>query len=57
MVLNKRGQYVRQYRLPRGDLNRIEALAVSPTADTIYLIAENKLVAAPLPSFDAQATQ
>ncbi len=57
MVLNKRGQYVRQYRLPRGDLNRIEALAVSPTADTIYMIAENKLTAAPLPTFTAQAPQ
>lgn len=57
IALNKRGEYVLQYRLPSGDLHRIEALAVDPTADTIYLIAENQLIAAPLPAFGSAATQ
>jgi hypothetical protein len=55
MALNKRGQYVLQYRLPRGDLHRIEALAVGPESDIMYLIAENQLLVAPLPASAVEA--
>jgi hypothetical protein len=52
IVLDKRGSFVRQYKLPKGELKRIEALAVDRAAGALYLIAENRLFAAPLPNFE-----
>lgn len=52
IVLDKRGEFVRQYKLPKGELRRIEALALDVRAGALYLIAENRLFAAPLPTFE-----
>jgi hypothetical protein len=57
IVLDKRGEFVRQYRLPRGELQRIESLTVAQETQVLYLIAENRLYAAPLPSFEAQPAE
>jgi len=57
IVLDKRGEFVRQYRLPRGELRRIESLTVAQETQVLYLIAENRLYAAPLPSFEAQPAE
>jgi hypothetical protein len=46
-----------QYRLPRGELQRIESLAVTTNPDVLYVVAENQLLAAPLPDFGAGRTQ
>lgn len=55
IVLDKRGEFVRQYKLPKGELKRIEALALDGSASTLYLIAENRLFAAPLPTFETNS--
>jgi hypothetical protein len=49
IVLNKHGDFMHQYRLPRGELRQVEALAVRAEPKVLYLIADNKLHAAPLP--------
>lgn len=54
IVLDKRGEYLLQYQLQKGELRRIESLAVAQDTQVIYLIAENRLYAAPIPSFEAQ---
>lgn len=52
-VLDKRGNVMHQFRLPGEELLRLEALAVNETPHVLYLIAENRLLAAPLPDFVA----
>lgn len=49
LVLDKQGVFVHQYRFPRGDIKRIEALTVSSDPRILYLIADNYLYSAPLP--------
>ncbi len=50
MIVDKRGNFVHQYRFPRGEVTRIESLAVSYTPRRVlYLIADNYLYTAPLP--------
>lgn len=56
IALDKRGGFVRQYKLPKGELRRIESLTVDSAAGALYLIAENRLFAAPLPNFGASNT-
>ncbi len=51
VVLDRKGTFRHQFRLP-GHMGRsLEALAVSPDGKTLYLVAENKLYQAPLPDF------
>jgi hypothetical protein len=57
VALDKRGNYMHQYRLPRGELQRIEALAINAQSQVLYLIADNQLFAAPLPNFGVEAGQ
>jgi len=57
IVLDKRGEFVRQYQLPKGELRRIESLTVAQETQVIYLIAQNRLYAAPLPSFEVQPAE
>ncbi|MCJ7551852.1 MAG: hypothetical protein MUQ30_19455, partial [Anaerolineae bacterium] len=54
IVLDKRGEFVRQYQLPKGELRRVESLTVAQETQVIYLIAQNRLYAAPLPGFEVQ---
>ncbi|MGC9348209.1 MAG: tetratricopeptide repeat protein, partial [Anaerolineae bacterium] len=49
VVLDKHGDFRYQYRLPRGELRHVEALAIREEPKVLYLIADNKLHAAPLP--------
>lgn len=51
IVLDKRGEFVRQYRLPKGELRQLESLTVNQDTQVIYLIAENRLYTAPIPNF------
>lgn len=51
IVLNKNGDFMHQYRLPKGELERIETLTVHERPHVLYLIANNQLHAAPLPTF------
>lgn len=54
VVLNKRGEFMHQFRLPGEELQQLEALAVSESPHILYLIAANRLYAAPLPEFVTQ---
>jgi hypothetical protein len=54
VVLDKGGDFLHQFRLPGDELQRLEALAVSVEPHVLYLIADNQLYAAPLPSFVPQ---
>jgi hypothetical protein len=53
IVLNKRGEFTHQFRLPGDELKQLEALAVSEKPHVLYLVAANRLYAAPLPDFVA----
>ncbi len=53
VVLDKRGNFMHQFRLPGEELQRLEAIAVNETPHILYLIADNRLFAAPLPDFVA----
>ena len=57
IVLDKRGEFVRQYQLPKGELRHIESITVAQQTQVIYLIAQNRLYAAPLPSFEVQPAE
>ena len=57
IVLDKRGEFVRQYQLPKGELRRIESITVAQETQVIYLIAQNRLYAAPLPGFEVQPAE
>lgn len=51
VVLDRRGAFRHQFRLP-GHLGRtLETLCVTPDGKQVYLVAENKLYLAPLPDF------
>lgn len=52
IVLDKRGEFVRQYKLPKGELKRIEALTIDHEVGALYIVAENRLFAALLPNFE-----
>lgn len=54
VVLDKRGHFLHQFRLPGEALNSLEALAVNETGTILYIVAENRLYAAPLPDFSTQ---
>ncbi len=56
IVLNKRGDFMHQYRLPKGEFERIETLTVHERPHVLYLIANNQLHAAPLPTFGTRDT-
>ncbi len=51
VVVDKRGNLKHQFRLPRGGLRQIEALAVSEEPHVLLFVAENRLYAAKLPDF------
>ncbi|MBN1874930.1 MAG: hypothetical protein JXA33_11925 [Anaerolineae bacterium] len=51
VVLNKRGDFMHQFRLPGEELMQLEALAIYENPSVLYLIAANRLYAAPLPAF------
>jgi hypothetical protein len=51
VVVDKRGNLKHQFRLPRGGLRQIEALAVSEEPHVLFFVAENRLYAAKLPDF------
>ena len=53
VVLNKQGVFQHQFRLPEESLQQLEALAVTTKPHNLYLIAGNKLYAAPIPEFVA----
>ncbi|MGC9358635.1 MAG: hypothetical protein ACP5GX_12240, partial [Anaerolineae bacterium] len=48
-VLNKRGEFQYQYRLPGSTLKQLEVLTVSQEPAVIYFVAENRIYAAPIP--------
>lgn len=51
LVLDKRGEFKHQFRLSGEALKQLEALAVNQTPHVLYLIAGNRLYAAPIPDF------
>ncbi len=53
-VLNKRGEFMHQFRLSGEELRELEALAVNESPPVLYLVTANRLYAAPLPDFVAQ---
>jgi len=53
VVLDKRGEFKHQFRLSGEALKQLEALAVNETPHVLYLIAGNRLYAAPIPDFVA----
>ncbi len=53
VVLDKRGEFKHQFRLSSQALRQLEALAVNETPHVLYLIADNRLYAAPIPDFVA----
>ncbi|MEJ5308150.1 MAG: hypothetical protein WHX52_00120 [Anaerolineae bacterium] len=53
IVLDKRGEFKHQFRLSGEALKQLEALAVNATPHVLYLIADNRLYAAPIPDFVA----
>ncbi|MGC9469203.1 MAG: hypothetical protein ACP5HS_11475 [Anaerolineae bacterium] len=54
VVVNKRGDFVRQYRFRKGELEQVEALAINEDLNVLYLIAKNQLYAAPLPNYGTE---
>jgi hypothetical protein len=57
IVLNKRGEFLHQFRLPGEELKRLEAIAMSEQPPVLYILAENQLYAAPVPEFVSQQDQ
>ncbi len=53
IVLDKRGDFKHQFRLSSEALKQLEALAINETPHVLYLIAGNRLYAAPIPDFVA----
>jgi hypothetical protein len=53
VVLDKRGEFKHQFRISGEGLKQLEALAVNETPHILYLIAGNRLYAAPIPDFVA----
>ncbi len=51
VVLDKRGEFKHQFRLSSQALRQLEALAVNENPHVLYLIADNRLYAAPIPDF------
>ncbi len=54
VAFNKEGQFQHQFRVMDDTLRSLEALTSSKEPNVLYLIADNQLYAAPLPSFTAQ---
>ncbi len=53
IVLNKRGNFMHQFRLPGDALKQLEALAITEEPHVLYMIAANRLYSAPIPDFVA----
>lgn len=51
VVLDKRGNYLHQFRVPEGQLRQLEALVVTQEPRVLYMIAANGIYAAALPEF------
>ncbi|HQE92079.1 MAG TPA: hypothetical protein PLH19_01770 [Anaerolineae bacterium] len=51
LVLDKRGNFTHQFRLPGEALTQLEALAVSENPHVLYMIVANQLYIAPIPDF------
>ncbi len=49
IALDKSGAFVHQYNLPSGQFRHIESLALGADPPVLYLVAENRLYAAPMP--------
>jgi hypothetical protein len=50
VIVDKQGNFVHQYRFPKGEIQHVESLTVSNTPRRVlYLIADNYLYTAPLP--------
>jgi hypothetical protein len=50
VLVDKKGNFVHQYRFPKGEIKHVESLTVSYTPRRVlYLIADNNLYTAPLP--------
>jgi len=54
LVLDKRGKFTHQFRLPGETLRQLEALAVNENPHVLYMIAANRLYIAPVPDFVAR---
>jgi hypothetical protein len=54
IVLDKRGHFLHQYRLPGDMLKQLESLEVNEEPHVLYLIAKNRLYAAAIPEFTGQ---
>ncbi len=54
LVLDKRGNFTHQFRLPGEALRQLEALAVSEDPHVLYMIAANQLYISPIPDFVAR---
>jgi len=53
IVLDKRGNFMHQFRLPGDALKQLEALAITEEPHVLYMIAANRLYIAPIPDFVA----
>jgi hypothetical protein len=51
VVLDKRGHFLHQFRLPGEALQQLESLAIDEARHVLYLVTENRLYAASLPEF------
>ncbi len=51
VVLDKRGNYLHQFRVREGQLRQLEALVVTQEPRVLYMIAANGIYAATLPDF------
>ena len=51
VVLDKRGKYLHQFRVPEGQLQQLETLVVTQEPRVLYMIAANGIYAAALPEF------
>jgi hypothetical protein len=54
IVVDKRGTYQHQFRLPRLDLQTLETLTVSMEPHILYFVVQNQLFATPIPTFASQ---
>jgi hypothetical protein len=51
IVLDKRGHFLHQFRLPGEALQQLETLAIDEARHVLYLVTGNRLYAATLPEF------
>ncbi len=53
-MLDKRGNFLHQFRLPGEELQQLEAITVSESPNVLYLITANRVYAAKLPDYFGQ---